>query len=379
MTLDKRLADAVHQVGDRLVVPEVDLVAVRSQARADRRRTVSMLVAAAVAAVAAAIVAAASLVGGLKLGAPAPAAPPNGVVAGAVPVWYDAAGLHRGNIVEATPVDLLPAGSNQPEHGLALVRGGALYRDPATDDVWFHPWGGQPEVVGEDVVAGPGGDPEGDLAAWFEGAELVVYDTAHGRESSRVVVAPVVRRSGYGHGVGDNGFVHVSGTEVVWRGTNGEPSVVHRIDVQTGRSSLLWPTEPGSARELADTHGSTRLWLEPVKGEQVPVVEIAGRQQLRLDGRGLVGLPSLSSDGQLLLSATGPYEVHGVAIADVRNGETWQLPVSGSYAWAAWSYGDVALVTVTRDGAMQPLLACVASTRTCEELPPQGGVLLPTH
>ena len=69
-----------------------------------------------------------------------------------------------------------------------------MYLDPATGDVWFHPWGGDPRIVGHNSAAGPGGDPNGDTAAWFEGSDalertwqLVVYDTATGREISRTL------------------------------------------------------------------------------------------------------------------------------------------------------------------------------------------------
>lgn len=66
-------------------------------------------------------------------------------VAGAVPVWYDAKGLHHGNVVEQTPVDIAAQdGALGPMGALALVRSGALYWDPATLEVWFHPWGASP-------------------------------------------------------------------------------------------------------------------------------------------------------------------------------------------------------------------------------------------
>ena len=54
-----------------------------------------------------------------------------------------------------------------PQGALALVRSGALYWDEMSD-VWFHPWGGGPRIVGHTSVAGPGGDPNSDTAAWFE-------------------------------------------------------------------------------------------------------------------------------------------------------------------------------------------------------------------
>jgi hypothetical protein len=123
-----------------------------------------------------------------------------------------------------------PSGTALPDGqrgALALVRSGAVYLDPATGDVWFHPWDGEPRVVGRNSATGPGGDPSGDTAVWFEGSrpdgptggpgELVVYDTAAGQEISRTVQA---------HGVGDiscceyrptgNGFLQVSAERVVW-------------------------------------------------------------------------------------------------------------------------------------------------------------------
>ena len=105
----------------------------------------------------------------------APAVPPSpspspGIVVGAVPVWYDAKGLHRGDVVEQTPVEIGRQDGDTMQGALALVRSGAVYLDPATGDVWFHPWGGEPRIVGHDSAAGPGGDPSGDTAAWFEGS-----------------------------------------------------------------------------------------------------------------------------------------------------------------------------------------------------------------
>ena len=87
--------------------------------------------------------------------------------------WYDAKGLHRGDVVEQTPVEIEAAGRGHDGDitgALALVRSGAVYLDPATGDVWFHPWGGEPRIVGHNSAAGPGGDPNGNTAAWSEGS-----------------------------------------------------------------------------------------------------------------------------------------------------------------------------------------------------------------
>src|SRR5437868_3018338 len=112
---------------------------------------------------------------------------------------------------------------------LALVRTGALYLDPATHEVWFHPWGGRPRIVGHDSEFGPAGDPNGDTAAWFEGFDasggapggLVVYDTAKGRMISRTPeTSPVGELSG-DHNPPGNTFLQVTAHRVVWTAANG--------------------------------------------------------------------------------------------------------------------------------------------------------------
>jgi hypothetical protein len=69
MTLDQRLAQAVHHVADGVAVPDVDLDAVRTRARANRLR---MVAAAATVAVVAATVAGTAIVGGSDTNSPIP-------------------------------------------------------------------------------------------------------------------------------------------------------------------------------------------------------------------------------------------------------------------------------------------------------------------
>ena len=65
------------------------------------------------------------------------------------------------------------------------MRTGALYLDPATGDVWFHPWGGDPRIVGHNSTAAPAGTRTAISPPGSRRCELVVYDTAAGREISR--------------------------------------------------------------------------------------------------------------------------------------------------------------------------------------------------
>jgi hypothetical protein len=188
------------------------------------------------------------------------------VVVGAVPVWYDAKGLHRGDVVEQTPVppmtpaqvaDLSTSDEFQltPGNGvLALLRSGALYLDPATGDVWFHPWGGDPRIVGHNSIWGPGGDPNGDTAAWFEGpyaqdggpGELVVYDTATGRVISRTQESHAAESGCCEHRAPENSFLDVSAKRVVW--DSGPKTYSHHVRTRTTRvvhlSELKLPGGP---------------------------------------------------------------------------------------------------------------------------------------
>ena len=73
MSLDQRLARAVRQVADGVVVPAVDLDAVRARARSNRRRTAALVTVAAVVAV---VVAGTTVVTGRDASSPIPPAGP---------------------------------------------------------------------------------------------------------------------------------------------------------------------------------------------------------------------------------------------------------------------------------------------------------------
>lgn len=294
------------------------------------------------------------------------------VVAGDVPVWWDANGLHRGEIVERTPVELVEpervVGPDQvaPQRGsLALVRSGAVYLDPATGDVWFHAWGGDPRKVGRDSGAGPGGDPKGDTAVWFEGsdesnagpAELVLYDTAAGREISRTSQSHAVTDAGGDHYPAGNTFLQVSAERVVWRAG----ADVYSHDVRTQQTSLV---EREPERSITDVHDD---------------VEVSGALVVKMPGRAEENYPGLEShvrlspSGKYVLAVEGTDTRHAAAILDLMTGDLWRVP-KNAYPSIAWSYGDIALVDVEDE-----LIACDAARRVCEALPAKRPFLMPTN
>ena len=374
MNLETRAHDAATSLHDATTV-DVD-AALQRLHRTHQRRTSGRVIAAA-----AVLVGTVLWVTGLADDRrAAPVEQPKPIV-GATPVWYDANGLHRGDIVEKTPVSLLQPERPGPEPdwvipqkgALALVRSGAVFLDPAAGDVWFHPWGGTPRVVGHDSKAGPGGDPNGDTAVWFEGSdplnatpgELVVYDTAAGREISRIP---------QNHGVADcsgicgdhfpagNGFLQVSTERVVW--TSGPQMYSH--DLRTGSTSEVKPPE---ARYLADVHDDIEVLAE--RDSSDVVLTVPGRAEQRYPE--LETHLRLSPSGNHVLAIEETEDRHAAAIVDTRSGELWRVP-NNAYAWIAWSYGDIALLD-TETG----LLACDASRRTCEQLPAERPFLMPTN
>jgi hypothetical protein len=308
-------------------------------------------------------------------------------VVGAVPVWYDAKGLHRGDVVEQTPVEigvLDGADTVTLKGALALVRSGAVYRDPATGDVWFHPWGGDPRIVGHNSAAGPGGDPNGDTAVWFEGSdplnptpgELVVYDTAAGLEISRTTQSHGV--TGCAGGCGDhrppgNGFLQVSAERVVWQ-VFAEPSGLktYSHDVRTRTTSEV--KTPKERYVVMDVHGDVEVFGE--RSSWNLVLKAPRRAEERYPDLEWFG--RLSPSGNYVLTVEYTKERHGAAIVDTRTGELWRVP-QDVYPLIAWSYGDIAMMDHIEDGRRIGLLACDAARRACERLPAERPILMPTN
>lgn len=321
--------------------------------RSQRRNRAAALAVSAVVAVLAILSVQANLAAGPQ---PQPMQPEPTPDVGGVPVWYDEDGLHRGNVVEQTPAKV---------QSLALVQTGALYLTPATGEVWFHPWGRDPRIVGHDVIAGPGGDPEGVTAAWFEASELVVYDTEAGRVVSRTVqshpmLANCLDMCAEHYPAGSN-FLQVSAERLVWISGAAEDAYSH--DVSTGKTSEV-------EAPVIDVHDDALVTGDYSRNSSALILSTPGRAEGRYPD--LEPRARLSPNGDYVLAVEGSKERHGATIIEIRTGDLWR--VGGSrYPWIAWSYGDIALVD-TEDA----LLACDAGRRICKRLPATRGFLMPT-
>jgi hypothetical protein len=280
-----------------------------------------------------------------------PMRPAPGMEVGAVPVWFDAAGLHRGDVVEKTPVRQVGA--------LALVRTGALYQDADTREVWFHPWGGEPRVVGDAVNAGPGGDPEGDTAAWFEDGKLVVYDTVTGQASrfSTSYMASNCPGMCAEHYSAGSHFLEVSDKEVAWNSGPGEETYVYDLTLQKLRTE----------QSGLDAHGALRL-KENFRGRgSVVFFRRGGDIRVNL---GLEPRVRFSPDGRYFLSVEP--RNHDAVIVSTTTARRWYISKI-DYPFLGWSYEDIALI---QDGSR--LLSCDASSRGCDAVPVGRRFVMPT-
>lgn len=314
---------------------------------------------------------------------PAPPPVPQGVDLGEA-VWYDADGLHRGRSVTQTAVPLRPDHRDGPP--LTLVRTGALYADPARQEIWFHPWDGEPRVVGTDAASGPSGDPASDVAAWFEGRDLVVYDTAADREVRRISVAPRygLRNPPSEHIAHASPFLEVSPGRVVWL-TDQEVGLTADIaDGELTTIGAVGPTEP----VLIDTEDGVEL-------RSAGHADLPDTSALRLlaDGGEVeltdleAGSGRLSPDGTHLVAVTERSAEHQVVVVEVASTERSVLPATGqpldsdSVAFVSWSYGSTVLVLTQRLDRGEPVesavRACDADSGDCVDLPSSGRVVLP--
>ncbi len=99
MTLDQRLTDAARHVADGVVVPEVDLDAIRSLAHTKRRQSVAVAVAAVVVAI---LVTGTAVLSGRDASAPEPAGPQQIGGPPRTPYWHDGV-LHVQGVEIETP------------------------------------------------------------------------------------------------------------------------------------------------------------------------------------------------------------------------------------------------------------------------------------
>lgn len=315
---------------------------------------------------------------------PQPMEPPPGLEIGNVPVWYDDAGLHYGDAVDQTAVPLTAA--------FSLVRTGALYQDQRSKEIWFHPWGGEPRVIGRDSggwpAYGPGSDPSGDTAAWFEGDELVVYDTVATQELARVRTARVSGPRVAEHVPWSNGFMQVSSDAVVWA-SDAEPDRVFRLDLQTQEITEIYG--PGGSwvergfsvvQRLEDVHDEIQLWSWGLgRGAGGLTIRVPGSKDLKFPDLEQ-GIGRISPDGSFLLAVA---KDHRTAFVNLDNGDSFPLPEEGknSYPWISWSYGSTALIILDRGktgqnvGINDSLIACNPIDRECKQLPSVGHVVRP--
>jgi len=260
------------------------------------------------------------------------------VVTGPAPptaVWYDAAGLHHGTSVRPVAID-------GPPVSLALVTDGVVYEEAGSLDIWYQPWSGTPRRIGSGTIQGsrlfigPGSDPRGTTAAWFDGDTLVMYDTGRGVEIARKPQPERRPSLDYENAMGSR-IEYVDANRVVWMARTGSTFSFDRRSGSVTRLSREVMGQP----YFVDVFPGLRA--ANANDERYPEVLLT-RDDGKLVFHGGVGYDAarFSPDGRYLAVIDEPAEsgFYAPAVVDTRTGQR-SVPVrSTRYPWMGWAYDD---------------------------------------
>jgi hypothetical protein len=386
VNVDERIRTTLGIEAASVTPPGVDLVALRTQADRVRRRRRGAAVSVAAAAVAA-------VVGiGMWLAPhpdtePSPAPRPGAVKLpiGTPPhdaVWYDADGLHHGTDVYPVPDDATPL-------SIALVRGGAVYLVPTTLHIRYPPWDGRARDIGRGSreagwKLGPGSDPEGSVAAWFDGTDLVMYDTARGSEVARVSERGHRVMPFYENEFGTR-FRYVDDRGVVWDARDGR---VLMFDRTTGRTTTVSRvSHRAHTPYVVDWRPGLRAWDSNDDAHAAVLTRADG--SVLFSGSLGSGPVRFSPDGGYLVTLDRPQDddlstdVAAPVLVDTTDGTSWRAVASTSDASVGWGYGHT-LMYLQSGGtgafdAPAPLIVYDAATRHLVSVEHRGEVVLPAN
>lgn len=385
MNVDERIRATLTLEAGSVYPPTVDLDALRSHAVQVRRRQRALGMSLAAAGVAV-VIGIGVLVTPHRSAEPAPAPQP-GVVevpTGTPPpdaVWYDADGLHHGTEVYAVPGTAAPI-------SIALVRDGAVYLVPSTLRIRYQPWDGPARDIGRgsreaNWLLGPGADPLGSTAAWFDGPDLVMYDTARDTELVRVPEAGRKVMPYYENEFGTR-FRYVDDRRVVWDAQDGR---VLELDRATGRTTAFTGGSSLTAEALLD-------WRPDLVASSTPrsdavAVSTPDEQTFVLRGVQDAGPVRFSPSGRYLVALhdlavpPGSTDAAEPVLMDTTDGSSWRPVTSTTDASVGWGYADT-LMYLQSGGTgpfdePAPLLVYDAHSRDLVAVDPRGEVILPAN
>jgi hypothetical protein len=383
MNVDERIRATLTLEAGSVTPPAVDVPALRARAGQTRRRRRVTAVSLAAAAVAAAVGIGVLLVPHAS-SEPTPAPrPPTIVPTGTPPrgaVWYDADGLHHGTDVYAVPGTAAPI-------SIAPVRGGAVYLVPSTLHVRYQPWHGPARDIGRgsreaNWLLGPGSGPGGTTAAWFDGQDLVMYDTATDTEVARVSEPGRRVMPYYEHEFGTR-FRYVDAYYVVWDARDGR---VLMYDRPRGRTTTIGHVSSGAdGSRVVDW----RPDMVASSGGDPAAVTVATTSE-----SSAFHLPDVLADGPVRFSPSGLYlmaltdagegappDAAEPVLMNTFDGSTWRPVESTSDASVGWGYGNTLMYL--QSGATgqfddpAPLLVYDARSRRLVAVEHRGEVILP--
>src|ERR1700712_2557559 len=292
-------------------------------------------------------------------------------------VWYDAAGLHHGATVRPIAIDTPPV-------SLALVRGGVVYEEEGSLEIWYQPWSGGPRRIGtgtylgSELFIGPGSDARGTTAAWFDRETLVMYDTARGAVLARKREPDRRPTLNYENAMGSR-IDYVDRNRVFWT----TQTVVYSFDRRSGSTRVVSRQAQGAPYLIDLVPG---LRATNANDERYPEVLLT-RDGGKLVFHGGVGYDPIrfSPDGRYLVVIEEPAEsgVYAPLVVDTRTGRRVVPVRSTTYPWVGWAYGHTLMYLQQdpdeRHWGRGNLITYDARTRAVQHVTSPGDVVLPAN
>ena len=350
MTLDQRITDAARHVADGVVVPEVDLDAVRSRARGNRRQRVAIAVMVVVAAI---IVTGTAVVGGRDASAPEPTNPVRPPQLGGPPLtpyWHDGVLYVRGVEIE-TPWRHSPAIEVAGDTVLA-----GTYGQRGVDAAWALVAGGRLEPVPIPDVY-PRLSIDGRIAYWWtyptaDSTRVVTWDTETNRElASRDLPGnDTVEPSSYLAGID-------------------EDEIAYWVDEDSEVPVTRWDIRADTIEPMPDLRPSDLRYLREVTGTffQNQFVSPDGTKEMFTgDVMGDTIMPPMPEIWARPVGSEDPSDVVRLRVPESRfNQPLYDFKTHKGTLGVWWETNETVLVTVLQESGRTDLMRCSITDGAC--------------
>ncbi len=229
---------------------------------------------------------------------------------------------------------------------------------------------------------GPAADPTGSTAAWFEGSDLVMFDTATGQELARADQSTTMPSAPGTRSRSGNRILEVTGNlildvtpdRVYWWG-----EVLYRFDLTTGKTTTVSPQATNvSTLDYADVRSCCIAPFAVTSDEVTSTISPSSAIMHTFEVGELVQPLFFNADGSYLAALNVDGDELRAAVANVMTDEIFYPSPQHSYPSIGWGYGNTLMVYEATGRRDEQLLACDVSNQSCQPMEHTGPVMLPS-